>query len=152
MIYAISKEDKERIHHACMVIKNDANCEVNLQKGKLTLERNNEKILAFTQARRGRGYSSDRKEILSYDLTGGYDKLENELQEKLSKQIDSNNGNSSTRAKAKYAAKTYDQCLIYFQKGSLKQITERIKNLGYESKNIFIKEAINEKLEREEKK
>lgn len=58
-------------------------------------------------------------------------------------------GKPSTRAKNKYNAKAYDQFLVTVPSGHKNKIDEAVKKCGYTSRNDFIKQAINEKLERE---
>lgn len=60
-------------------------------------------------------------------------------------------GDSATRAKAKYNAKAYDIFQIVVPKGKKDEITDAAEKLGYKSRNEFVSEAIDEKINREAK-
>lgn len=60
-------------------------------------------------------------------------------------------GKASTRAKDKYNAANYDQIKLWSKKGDRIRIDEIAEKCGM-SRNAFILEAIEEKIEREKQK
>lgn len=60
-------------------------------------------------------------------------------------------GKASTRAKDKYNSANYDQIKLWGKKGDRERIDEAAKKQGM-SRNAFILAAIDEKIERDEKK
>ena len=58
--------------------------------------------------------------------------------------------NSATKAKNKYNEKTYDRIMLNLKKGDKSIIDEFIKKHRYESRNIFIRDAIFEKIKKED--
>lgn len=58
-------------------------------------------------------------------------------------------GNSSTKAKNKYAAKNYDNLRIIVPKGSKSTIQEAADHHTKGSINGYVNQAINERLERD---
>jgi len=58
-------------------------------------------------------------------------------------------GTAATRAKGKYNNANYDEVKIRVPKGFREELTEAIKSAGYDDRSEFIKQAIQEKLDRE---
>lgn len=150
-ILIISEEQKLRIHHACIVIKNDESVSVRLEKCLLTLNKTNDKIIATSRKKKGKGYLKEETYLLTHDIKDGYEALEKELIKIFSKKTTYIPENSRTRAKAKYRKENYDTIAVYVPKGENKKLTQRIAKLGYKSKNAFIIDAINAKLKKEER-
>ncbi len=66
---------------------------------------------------------------------------------------DKKGGTPSTRAKNKWNKENYDSFLLTsIPKGKAKEWSEIAKELGYESRNKMIIEAIEEKIKREKSK
>ena len=147
-LYVISKEDKDRIHHACFQIKSDKQVKVKLDEGELFLIKDKSKVECYFETKR-RGEAAVRKKVYE---TKELDSLEQSLTDVLSKKEERRIGDSKTRAKKKYRDKTYDSCQIYYPKGEIKKLDKEIKRLGYESRSEFFREAAEEKIKRESKK
>ena len=58
-------------------------------------------------------------------------------------------GKTSTASKNKYAQKAYDRIVITVLKGRREEIDAICNKLGYESRNRFIVDAIEEKISRD---
>ncbi|EJW15625.1 transcriptional regulator [Paenibacillus alvei] len=56
---------------------------------------------------------------------------------------------ASTRAKIKYNAENYDQIKLWAKKGDRERFNAAAEKAGKDSRNAFILEAIEEKIQRE---